>query len=181
MINKDFIKNLVEQKISGTGIFIVDITVGKGYKIFIRVDKKNGITLEECENISRFVEQNLDRDKQDFELEVSSPGIGEPFKVILQFYKNIGKTVSVITKDSGKKTGTLIAVNDTEIEIEAEEKQPFGFPINHFDPSTGSRLNGLWATNQGRKTEYSKKKKLVKNNYKFPINSITVKEVVSFK
>lgn len=154
MINKETIRKIVEEKIAGTDIFIVDITIGKGSIIFIKLDKLANISLEECIAVNRFVEEKLDRDKEDFSLEVSSPGIGEPLKVIQQFHKCINKQVQAITKDGDKKTGTLLSISGNEITIEAEEKV---------------------------KDEKSKKKILLKNKYQFPIESITVKEVISFK
>lgn len=155
MIKKEKITELVQQKIAGTGIFIVYITVGGNNRIFVRVDKPTGISLEECRGISIHIEGNLDREVEDFELEVSSPGIGEPFKVKEQYLKSVGKNICVVTKEGEKKNGLLINFSDGEIEIEAEEK----------------------SKNKGD----AAKKETRKNIYKYNINNIAVKEVISFK
>lgn len=154
MIKKDKITELVQQKIVDTDIFIVGISVGGDNKIYVRLDKITGISLEECQSVSKFIESNLDREVEDFELEVSSPGIGENLRVYQQYQKCIGKNVSVTEKDGTKRTGVLLSMHENEIEVEAEEKV---------------------------RSEKSKKKIIQKSTYKFSIDNITVKEVISFK
>lgn len=154
MIKKEKIVGLVEQKIEGTDIFIVGISVGGDNKIFVRLDKISGISMEECQSISKFIESNLDREVEDFDLEVSSPGVGENLKVLQQYQKCIGRNVSVTTKEGIKRNGILLNIHDNEIEVEAEEKV---------------------------KSEKSKKKILQKSTYKFNIDTVTVKEVISLK
>lgn len=154
MIKKDAIVTWVQQKITDTDIFVVNITVGGNNRIFVRVDKPLGISLEECQSISKHIENNLDREAEDFELEVSSPGIGEPFKVIQQFEKCINKFVCVITKEGEKTNGVLQNIIGEEIEIEVEEK------IKSADKS---------------------KKSILKKKYTYNINNVTVKEIISLK
>jgi ribosome maturation factor RimP len=120
MIDKVKIKELVKEHIAGSGLFIVDIKVSGSGKITVLADKKDGITIDECASISRFIEKNFNRDEEDYELQVSSPGLDKPFLVKEQFYKNEGENVEVIDKEGNKYTGLLKNVNDGGFEIETE-------------------------------------------------------------
>ena len=118
MISEANITKLVEEKIAGTEIFIVEVSVSSSNKIMVLVDTNAGITVEECISISRFLENSLDRDAEDFELEVSSPGLSQPFKVFRQYVKNIGRDVAVLTKANEKLKGKLISAKENGIELE---------------------------------------------------------------
>ncbi len=122
MISKDIVKNIVLSVIEGTSVFIVDVKVDASDKISVEVDKPEGITIEECVNISRAIENALDREKEDFELEVSSPGLTGPFKVIEQYRKNCGRMVDVVKKDGQKINGLLQLVDDNGIVLEIQTK-----------------------------------------------------------
>lgn len=118
MILKENIIRLVEDKIAGTNLFLVDVSVSTSSKIMVLVDTDAGITVEECIALSRFLENSLDRDTEDFELEVSSPGLSQPFKVQRQYVKNIGREISVLTADNQKIKGKLLSAGDSGIEME---------------------------------------------------------------
>ena len=85
-------------------------------------DKKEGITIDECAAIHRHIENSLDRDKEDFELQVSSPGLDLPFGVIEQYYKNEGRKVEVIDNEGSKYAGKLKNITSGGFELEAEVK-----------------------------------------------------------
>ncbi len=122
MISKDSVKNIVLSAIEGASVFVVDIKVDTSNKISVEVDKAEGITIEECVNISRAIENGLDREAGDFELEVSSPGLTEPFKVMEQYHKNRGKMVDVVKRDGQKINGLLQHVDDDGIVLEVKAK-----------------------------------------------------------
>ncbi len=122
MISKDTVYRIVVLAIEGTSIFVVDVWVDQSNKIFVEVDKPEGITIEECVNISRVIEGNLDREIEDYDLEVSSPGLTEAFKVREQYRKNCGKVVDVVKKDGQKINGILEQVGDDEIVLEMKVK-----------------------------------------------------------
>ena len=117
MIKEEFIRNLAEQHIAGTDKFIVEVKVKPGNRIMVFVDADNGVTIDDCVKLSRFIESNLDRNTEDFELEVSSAGLDFPLTSARQFKKNIGKEVKVILKGGITKTGMLTNISDNEIEI----------------------------------------------------------------
>ena len=122
MISKEKIQYLVDQALS-EAMFIVDITVKTGNSIEVLVDSDNGISIDDCIHISRHIEQNLDRDVEDFSLEVSSPGLSEPFKILRQYQKNVGKKVEMIARTGEKEEGILKSVNETGIELDVTAKE----------------------------------------------------------
>jgi len=122
MIEKQKIQGLVEEFINGTGLFLVTVKVSNANRIIVLADKNEGITIDECAAIHRHIENGLDRDKEDFELQVSSPGLDMPFGVIEQYFKNEGKKVEVIDNDGSKYTGKLKNVTTGGFELETEKK-----------------------------------------------------------
>jgi ribosome maturation factor RimP len=122
MISRDIIRNIVLSVIRETSIFVVDTRVDSANRISVEVDKPEGITIEECVNISRAIESELDRETEDFELEVSSPGLTEPFKVLEQYRKNCGRQVDVVKRDGQKISGLLQHTDDDGITLEVKAK-----------------------------------------------------------
>ena len=120
MIDKIKIENLVKEFIGGTELFLVAVKVSNAGKITILADKREGITIDECVSISRFIEKNLNRDEEDYELMVSSPGLDMPFVVKEQFLKSEGKKVEVINTEGIKFSGLLKNVTNGGFEIETE-------------------------------------------------------------
>jgi ribosome maturation factor RimP len=88
MIDIITIEKLVKEFIKGTDLFLVAVRINSSGKITVLADKKEGITIDECAGISRFIEKNLNRDEDDYELQVSSPGLDMPFTVREQYFKN---------------------------------------------------------------------------------------------
>jgi len=122
MIDKQRIEDLVKEKIEGTDIFLVNITVSVSNKISVLVDSLKGLPISECVNISRQIESNLDREIEDYELEVSSPGLDKPLQVKDQYIKNIGRELKVKTGDKELK-GKLKQVFDDKIVMETQQKE----------------------------------------------------------
>ena len=122
MIEKQKIEGLVKEYINGAGLFLVSVKVSSANRIIVLADKNEGITIDECAALHRYIEKSLDRDKEDFELQVSSPGIDIPFGVIEQYFKNDGKKVEVIDFEGSKFTGKLKNVTEGGFELETELK-----------------------------------------------------------
>jgi ribosome maturation factor RimP len=123
MITTQQIKELVNEAIAGTDIYLVDLKTTPDNKISIYLDNSTRITIDECAKVSRFVEDKLNRDVEDFELTVSSPGLDEPFKHILQYKKRVGNQVAVVTKEGQKVVGKLNGVDEAGISIEQKSKE----------------------------------------------------------
>ncbi|UMB60098.1 ribosome assembly cofactor RimP [Lutibacter sp. A80] len=128
-MDKNKIINLVDQAIEeNPELFLIDLKFLPDNKIYVEVDGDNGIALNECIRISRAVEHNLDREEEDFSLEVTSPDIANPLKIKRQYIKNIDRTLQVKLKDNSTVEGKLNNVNEEDIELEwkAREPKPIG-------------------------------------------------------
>ena len=124
MITESRIKQLVEEKIEGTSNFIVDIRVKPGNKINILLDNDNNVSISDCIEVSRYVEHQLDRETEDFELEVSSPGLDQPLRILRQYRKYLGREVDVLLTVNNKKIiGTLLSADEEGIEVETRAKE----------------------------------------------------------
>ena len=122
MISRDIVRNSVVEVIRETSVFLVDVNVNNANKISVKVDKPEGVTIDDCVNISRAIESGLNREAEDFGLEVSSPGLTEPFLVMEQYRKNCGRQVDVVTCDGQKLNGLLQHVDDNGIVLEVKAK-----------------------------------------------------------
>lgn len=124
MIDRKEIEHLVEERIQelDNGLYVVEMTISSTNVIRIEIDKINGgVTVADCVSVSRNVEHNLDREKADFELHVSSAGLDKPFRHINQYIKNVGRTINVKTKDGRTIEGEIVKVADEKIILSAEE------------------------------------------------------------
>jgi ribosome maturation factor RimP len=117
MIDKDIVNQVVESFIEQTDIFVVDLIITNNNHISIEIDSFEGVSLDDCVNLSRYIESKIDREQEDYELEVSSAGLTSPFKIHKQYIKNTGKEVEVITTTGDKHTGILKAVSAESIEL----------------------------------------------------------------
>jgi len=122
MIDKNKIEEIVKEFMKDTGLFLVSVKAGNGNRIAVLADRKEGITIDECAAIHRHIENNLNREEEDYELQVSSPGLDMPSMVIEQYLKNEGKKVEVTDNDGIKYTGILKNVTAGGFELEAEVK-----------------------------------------------------------
>ena len=134
MIEKQKIQGLVEEFIKGTGLFLVAVKINNGNRIIVLVDKNEGITIDECAAIHRHIENGLDLETEDFELQVSSPGLDLPFVVIEQYIKNAGKKAEVVDSEGSIYIGKLKNVTTGGFELETEIKTK-GRPIELKDIS----------------------------------------------
>ncbi len=122
MIDKEKVIKLVEEKMDGD-MFIVDVSVSKTNAINVFVDSFEGINIEKCIDISRNVEHNLDRETEDFELQVSSPGLTEGFKVRQQYLKNKGREIKVDLNTGEHLEGVLKEITDVGITLETSKRE----------------------------------------------------------
>lgn len=118
---------LVEEKIADRPeLFLVEVKMLPNNKLIIHVDGDEGISIQDCVAISRHVGFHLEEEnaiEQAYNLEVSSPGVGEPLKLVRQYQKNIGRTVSVKLKEGLKKEGKLLEVTENSLMIEESVKE----------------------------------------------------------
>jgi len=153
MIDKKKIIDLIEQKLTEDQ-FIVEVEVSPANQISVLIDSEIGISIDDCVAVSRQIEGNLDREEEDFELQVSSAGLGQPFKVHRQFTKNLEREVEVVLKDGKKLEGILKNVSESGFELETTGKE---------------------------KIEGTKKKELVTRLHSIPFEEAkTVKNIIKF-
>ena len=123
MINKEVVKTFVEEWLQGNDYFLVDIIFGTDDRIVIEIDHADGVWIEDCAELSRFLQEKLGEELGDYELEVGSAGIGQPFKVEQQYKNHIGDEVEVLQLDGLKLKGILKAVDGRQFTITVQEKQ----------------------------------------------------------
>ncbi len=123
MIDKKKVTELVNKWLEGNDYFLVDVSVDANDKVVVEIDHNDGVWIEDCVSLSKFIEANMNRDDEDYELEVGSAGIGQPFKVVRQYENHIGKEVEVLTADGKKFRGVLKSVNAPEFVVTVMEKK----------------------------------------------------------
>ena len=104
-------------------LFLIELSISDTYKIVVTLDADNGVNLQDCIDISRTIENNLDREEHDFALEVASVGVGSPLKLVRQYKKNIGRTLIVKENDETIEA-KLIEANDEYIVLSWSAKEP---------------------------------------------------------
>jgi len=155
MISKELVKQTVDEFLTNTDYYLVAIIVGADSRISVEIDADDGVSLDFCIALNRFIESRFDREVEDYALEVSSAGLTSPFKVLRQYIKNIGNEVEVLTKDGQKLSGVLVSANETCFTIEIEKKV---------------------------KLEGAKRKSIVQEEITFPYNEIkSTKYIFRFK
>ena len=123
MITEKQVLELIKEKLEEKNCFVVELEVRSGNDILLEVDGVEGFSIEDCMEFSRAIEHNLDREEEDFELHVSSPGLDKPFRVIQQYHKNIGRDVKVVLKEGSVVKGELKEVDDDGIVVEYSYKE----------------------------------------------------------
>ena len=123
MIKKETIKTLTEEWLQSNDYFLVDIIFGADDRIVIEIDHADGVWIEDCAELSRFLQERLGDELGDYELEVGSAGLGQPFKVAQQYINHIGDTVEVLDLDGKKVQGVLKSVEGNNFTVTMQEKQ----------------------------------------------------------
>lgn len=154
MITKEAIETIIKSKLDADNCFIVETAISADNVIRVVIDSNAGIPIDYCVEISNLIEASLNRDVEDFELEVSSAGIGCELKVLGQFQKNIGNNIEVTFPNGSHIKGILTSANADHFEFDAEEKI---------------------------KPDGAKKKITVTNHYRYAYSEIKqVKDIISF-
>jgi ribosome maturation factor RimP len=124
MTFKEKVNTLLAEGLSEKpSIFLIDLTITDSFKVIVTLDGDNGVALQDCIDVSRAVENNLDREEQDYSLEVASVGVGSPLKMIRQYKKNVGRTLIVKT-GSEIIEAELVDANDDFVILSWEAREP---------------------------------------------------------
>ncbi|OOV28992.1 ribosome assembly cofactor RimP [Flavobacterium sp. LM5] len=124
MTFKEKVNALIEEALlEKPSVFLIDLSISDAFKIMVSLDGDNGVALQDCIDISRAIENNLDREEQDFSLEVASVGVGSPLKMVRQYKKNVGRTLIVKTA-SEIIEAELVEATDVFIILSWEAREP---------------------------------------------------------
>ena len=118
MADQNIVEHHLEGILAGKDIFLVGVKVDNNNKIIVQIDTPLGISIDDCVRVSKELEEKLDRDREDFALEVSSPGLDSPFIVIEQYQKNVGKKINLVKQDGDKLEGILKKTGESGIVLE---------------------------------------------------------------
>ena len=122
MIDRNVVSGIVNEWLEDKDYFLVDVSVSPDDKIVVEIDHAEGVWIDDCVELSRFIESKLDREEEDYELEVGSAGIGQPFKVLKQYQIHIGKEVEVLTREGKKLEGVLKDANEENMTLTIQKK-----------------------------------------------------------
>ena len=119
MINAKKIQFLAEEFLEGTSAFLVDVKVASGNVIRISLENDDRTSITDCVALSRHIEGSFDREEEDFSLDVGSPGLDQPLKVLRQYLKIVGKQIAVNPIEGKKLEGELVSVEEDEGEFKS--------------------------------------------------------------
>ena len=155
MIDKNVVGGIVNEWLEDKDYFLVDVSVSPDDKIVVEIDHAEGVWIDDCVELSRFIESKLDREEEDYELEGGAAGSGQPCKVLQQYLIHIGKDVEVLTREGKKLEGVLKDANEANMTVTVQKKV---------------------------KLEGAKRPKLVEEDLTFAYNEIKyTKYLISFK
>lgn len=123
MIDKNAVKTIVEEWLEGNEYFLVDVSIEPDNRIVVEIDHADGVWIEDCAELSRHLQERLGAELDDYELEVGSAGIGQPFKVAQQYTIHVGKDVEVMDAGGKKVQGVLKSVDGSSFVVTVREKQ----------------------------------------------------------
>ena len=122
MIDKNVVGGIGNEWLEDKDYFLVDVTGSPDDKIVVEIDHAEGVWIDDCVELSRFIEARLDREQEDYELEVGSAGIGQPFKVLQQYLNHVGQEVEVLARDGKKMEGVLKEATEENFTITVQRK-----------------------------------------------------------
>ena len=123
MIDRQQVIDLTNEWLADKEYFLVDVIISKDDKITVEIDHAEGVWIEDCAELSRHIENGLSRETEDYELEVGSAGLGQPFKVTQQYKNHIGMEVEVLTKEGKKLKGILKNASEEEFILTVTKKE----------------------------------------------------------
>jgi ribosome maturation factor RimP len=123
LITENTIRKLIAEKIEGTDYYILSVEIKPGNNIVVELENSGPVSITDCVDISRQIEHNLDREAEDFSLQVSSPGLDKPLRDYRQYVKNIGRSLKVLLADTREVEGELIAADIDGITLFSKRKE----------------------------------------------------------
>lgn len=122
MIDKSMVSQLVEEKLASSDNYLVDVVIKSGNLVVVEIDNDEGVCVDDCASLSKFLEEHFDRDVEDYELEVGSAGVTSPFKILRQYVKNIGNEVEMLLKSGVKVEAVLKSADENGVVVVVEKQ-----------------------------------------------------------
>ncbi len=122
MIERKTVENLAEAALTDSACYLVDVTIGADNAIVVEIDHDQAVSIDDCVALSQYIEDHLDRNTEDYELEVTSAGLDRPFKIVRQYRKNIGNEIELKPHDDALRTGVLKEADDAGIVLTVAKK-----------------------------------------------------------
>jgi len=120
MIDRKKIETIVNEYLEGSDKFLVSVNVRPGNRVQVLLDGEKGIQIVDCALLSKHIESFFDREQEDYDMEVSSVGVGSPLKMLRQYHINVGRHIMVLGHDHRKTRGKLLEVTEQGIKLEKE-------------------------------------------------------------
>jgi ribosome maturation factor RimP len=118
MITENQLSEIITEHLRGTAVFPVDVFIKSGNRIMVFIDGDGGVTIDDCKSLNRYIESQLDRETEDYDLTVSTSGADRPLKYPRQYPKHTGRELEILTTDGTELTGTLVRADASGIELE---------------------------------------------------------------
>ena len=122
MISQSLISSLVQEKAANSDYYLIDVNVSSSNQIQVEIDSDQGVKINDCVELSRHIENSLDREEEDFELTVTSAGLDQPLKILRQYQRYLGRQMQVITREGINIKGKLISASEKNITMETVEQ-----------------------------------------------------------
>lgn len=126
MVDKVHVLDIIHSTLDGSDKFLVDLKITTDSRIYVSIDGDNGINIDDCIELSRAIENSLDREVEDFELNVASAGLDSPLKMPRQYKKNVGRDLDVTTQDEERISGTILEADDEKVVLRPLGKKKKG-------------------------------------------------------
>lgn len=123
LITESTVRALIDEKIAGTDYYVLRLEIKSGNNISVELESMGPVGISDCVDISRQIEHNLDREAEDFSLQVSSPGLDKPLIDYRQYIKNKGRDLKILMNDDTEVTGTLTDADEAKITLHTERKE----------------------------------------------------------
>ena len=166
MIDKEVVTRLAEEQLAFSDCYLVDVAIKPNNLIVVEIDHDVAVGIDDCVVLNQYIVAHLDKDVEDYELEVGSSGVGFPFKIIRQYIKNMGNEVEVLLKSGMKLKGVLKSADETSITISRGNRR------SREIEETGEQTN----------SKKKKKKETVLENQTYKYDEIKhTKNIIRFK
>jgi hypothetical protein len=122
MIEQNTVMRLAEAALADSACYLVDVVIGADNAIVVEIDHDEAVSIDDCVALSQYIEQHLDRDAEDYELEVTSAGLDRPFKIVRQYRKHIGSEIELKPREGALRTGMLKDADETGVTLTVAKK-----------------------------------------------------------